>query len=98
MRRGARCAVPPVFVLDLRPGAPYPEAELERGWCATPCLPTDPRGDAVPVVHPTRGGIMRATPAVLTVALALLISACAEQAPTVAGLSASRSGVPFASG
>ncbi len=41
---------------------------------------------------------MRATPAVLTAALALLLSACTEQAPTGAGLSASRSGVPFASG
>ena len=43
---------------------------------------------------------MRATPAVLTVALALLISACADQpsSPTSFGLSASRSGVPFASG
>lgn len=41
---------------------------------------------------------MRVTPAVLTVALALLISACADHAPTGAGLSASRSGVPFASG
>ena len=41
---------------------------------------------------------MRATPAVLTVAFALLSSACTDQAPTGAGLSASRSGVPFASG
>ncbi len=41
---------------------------------------------------------MRAAPAVVTVALALLISACADNAPTGAGLSASRSGVPFASG
>jgi membrane-associated phospholipid phosphatase len=41
---------------------------------------------------------MRATPAVLTVAFALLLSACTDQAPTGAGLSASRSGVPFASG
>jgi membrane-associated phospholipid phosphatase len=43
---------------------------------------------------------MRATPAVLTVTLALLISACADRAsgPTSIGLSASRSGVPFASG
>jgi len=41
---------------------------------------------------------MRARPAVLTVVLALLISACADQAPTGAGLSASRSGVPFTAG
>ncbi len=40
---------------------------------------------------------MRATPVVLTATLALLLSACTEQAPTGAGLSASRSGVPFAS-
>jgi membrane-associated phospholipid phosphatase len=41
---------------------------------------------------------MRATPAVLTATVALLLSACTDQAPTGSGLSASRSGVPFASG
>jgi len=41
---------------------------------------------------------VRATPAVLTVTFALLFAACTDQAPTGAGLSASRSGVPFASG
>ena len=43
---------------------------------------------------------MRATPAVLTLTLALLVTACTDQAPspTGSGLSASRSGVPFASG
>jgi len=41
---------------------------------------------------------MRATPAVLTATFALLLSACTDQAPTGAGLSPSRSGVPFASG
>jgi len=41
---------------------------------------------------------MRGTPAVLTATFALLLSACTDQAPTGSGLSASRSGVPFASG
>ena len=41
---------------------------------------------------------MRATPAVLTVTFALLLAACTDQPPTGAGLTASRSGVPFASG
>ena len=41
---------------------------------------------------------MRATPAVLTATVALLLSACTDHSPTGAGLSASRSGVPFASG
>jgi len=42
--------------------------------------------------------MMRATPAVLTVTFALLLAACTDQPPTGAGLTASRSGVPFASG
>jgi len=41
---------------------------------------------------------MRATPAVLTLTLALLVTACTDQAPSPTGFSAARSGVPFASG
>ena len=41
---------------------------------------------------------MRATPAVLTLTLALLVTACTDQAPSPPGVSAARSGVPFASG
>src|SRR6266446_3659122 len=59
---------------------------------ATPCLPTDPRGDAVPVVHPTRGGIMRATPAVLAITLGALAAACGVERPDPAAPSLTAGG------